>query len=114
MVCACLQRMIDINRFNKPGSDVFIYILNTKAGGLGVNLQTADTCIIFDSDWNPQVGARGHSRIAGMLFTVPRRLYLNGQYLTWQGASEQGTLAKRWRRPACTPGKADALQNIHL
>ena len=48
--------MIDINRFNKPGSDVFIYILNTKAGGLGVNLQTADTCIIFDSDWNPQVG----------------------------------------------------------
>ena len=49
--------MIDINRFNKPGSDVFIYILNTKAGGLGVNLQTADTCIIFDSDWNPQVGA---------------------------------------------------------
>lgn len=47
--------MIDINRFNKPGSDVFIYILNTKAGGLGVNLQTADTCIIFDSDWNPQV-----------------------------------------------------------
>lgn len=47
--------MIDINRFNAPGSNLFIYILNTKAGGLGVNLQTADTCILFDSDWNPQV-----------------------------------------------------------
>ena len=41
--------------FNQPGSDVFLYILNTRAGGLGVNLQTADTCIIYDSDWNPQV-----------------------------------------------------------
>lgn len=50
-----VQRMIDINRFNAPGSNLFIYILNTKAGGLGVNLQSADTCILFDSDWNPQV-----------------------------------------------------------
>jgi hypothetical protein len=36
------------------GSDIFLYILCTRAGGLGVNLQTADTCILFDSDWNPQ------------------------------------------------------------
>jgi len=50
-----VQRMIDINRFNAPGSNLFIFILNTKAGGLGVNLQSADTCILFDSDWNPQV-----------------------------------------------------------
>ena len=50
-----VQRMIDINRFNAPDSNLFIYILNTKAGGLGVNLQTADTCILYDSDWNPQV-----------------------------------------------------------
>jgi len=32
-----------------------MYILCTRAGGLGVNLQTADTCILFDSDWNPQM-----------------------------------------------------------
>lgn len=50
-----VQRMIDINRFNAPGSNLFIFILNTKAGGLGVNLQSADTCILYDSDWNPQV-----------------------------------------------------------
>ena len=35
--------------FNRPGSDTFIYLLNTRAGGLGVNLQTADTCILYDS-----------------------------------------------------------------
>jgi SNF2 family DNA or RNA helicase len=29
-------------------------MLSTKAGGLGLNLQTADTVILFDSDWNPQ------------------------------------------------------------
>ncbi len=50
-----IQRMIDIEQFNKPGSDTFVYLLATRAGGLGVNLQTADTCILFDSDWNPQV-----------------------------------------------------------
>lgn len=39
--------------FNNPESDVFLFILSTRAGGLGLNLQTADTVIIFDSDWNP-------------------------------------------------------------
>jgi len=42
-----------LKRFNAPQSDIFIFILSTRAGGLGLNLQTADTVIIFDSDWNP-------------------------------------------------------------
>ena len=39
--------------FNNPELDIFLFILSTRAGGLGLNLQTADTVIIFDSDWNP-------------------------------------------------------------
>lgn len=42
-----------LGMYNAPGSEYFIFILSTRAGGLGLNLQTADTVIIFDSDWNP-------------------------------------------------------------
>lgn len=47
------QRQKDMDEFNKPDSDVFIYILSTRAGGVGINLTTADTVIIFDPDFNP-------------------------------------------------------------
>lgn len=42
-----------LKKFNDVGSDYFIFLLSTRAGGLGLNLQSADTVIIFDSDWNP-------------------------------------------------------------
>lgn len=47
-------RQAAIDRFSKPDSDKFVFLLCTRAGGLGINLTAADTVIIFDSDWNPQ------------------------------------------------------------
>lgn len=45
------ERQSAIDRFCKPGSDRFVFLLCTRAGGLGINLTAADTVIIYDSDW---------------------------------------------------------------
>merc|ERR1711994_919024 len=51
-----------LSLFNDPNSEYFIFILSTRAGGLGLNLQTADTVIIFDSDWNPHQDLQAQDR----------------------------------------------------
>lgn len=51
-----------IDTFNAPNSEKFCFILSTRAGGLGINLQTADTCILYDSDWNPQQDLQAQDR----------------------------------------------------
>ncbi|KAI0778404.1 hypothetical protein BD413DRAFT_489884 [Trametes elegans] len=58
------ERQKGMDEFNKPDSDIFIYLLTTRAGGVGINLWSADTVIIFDPDFNPhqdlQAIARAH------------------------------------------------------
>ncbi|XP_055081328.1 chromodomain-helicase-DNA-binding protein 4a isoform X1 [Periophthalmus magnuspinnatus] len=51
-----------IDRFNAPGAQQFAFLLSTRAGGLGINLATADTVIIYDSDWNPHNDIQAFSR----------------------------------------------------
>ena len=48
--------------FNAPNSEYHIFLLSTRAGGLGLNLQAADTVIIYDSDWNPQMDLQAQDR----------------------------------------------------
>uniref|UniRef100_A0A915PHJ3 Chromodomain-helicase-DNA-binding protein 1 n=1 Tax=Setaria digitata TaxID=48799 RepID=A0A915PHJ3_9BILA len=55
-------RKAALDHFNAPNSPDFCFLLSTRAGGLGINLATADTVIIFDSDWNPQNDLQAMSR----------------------------------------------------
>jgi len=56
------DRIAAIDDYNKPGSDKFVFLLTTRAGGLGINLTTADTVVLFDSDWNPQADLQAMDR----------------------------------------------------
>lgn len=47
----------------RENSDINVMVLTTKAGGLGLNLQVADTAILFDTDWNPQADVQATNRV---------------------------------------------------
>ncbi|XP_069320463.1 probable global transcription activator SNF2L1 isoform X5 [Eulemur rufifrons] len=56
------EREEAIEAFNAPNSSKFIFMLSTRAGGLGINLASADVVILYDSDWNPQVDLQAMDR----------------------------------------------------
>ncbi|KAJ8520347.1 hypothetical protein ONZ45_g2821 [Pleurotus djamor] len=56
------ERASYVQLFNAKESEYKVFILSTRAGGLGLNLQTADTVIIFDSDWNPHADLQAQDR----------------------------------------------------
>uniref|UniRef100_A0A4W6F050 SWI/SNF related BAF chromatin remodeling complex subunit ATPase 4a n=1 Tax=Lates calcarifer TaxID=8187 RepID=A0A4W6F050_LATCA len=56
------DRGLLLKTFNDPASEYFVFLLSTRAGGLGLNLQSADTVIIFDSDWNPHQDLQAQDR----------------------------------------------------
>ncbi|KAM0912463.1 hypothetical protein ACQ4PT_012784 [Festuca glaucescens] len=56
------DRDASIDAFNNPGSEKFVFLLSTRAGGLGINLATADVVVLYDSDWNPQADLQAQDR----------------------------------------------------
>lgn len=56
------DRIAAIDDYNKPGSDKFVFLLTTRAGGLGINLTSADIVVLYDSDWNPQADLQAMDR----------------------------------------------------
>jgi chromodomain-helicase-DNA-binding protein 7 len=56
------MRQEAIDRYSKKDSEKFVFLLCTRAGGLGINLTAADTVIIYDSDWNPQNDLQAQAR----------------------------------------------------
>ncbi|XP_077997156.1 lymphoid-specific helicase-like [Glandiceps talaboti] len=68
------DRQEQIAEFNQ-NKDTFIFLLSTRAGGLGINLAAADTVIIYDSDWNPQSDLQAQDRCHRIGQTKPVVVY---------------------------------------
>merc|ERR1711971_659316 len=69
-----IDRQANIDSFNTD-TDVKVFLLSTRAGGLGINLTSADTCIIYDSDWNPQQDLQAQDRCHRIGQTKPVMIY---------------------------------------
>ncbi|RLN16727.1 ATP-dependent DNA helicase DDM1 isoform X2 [Panicum miliaceum] len=69
------ERRRQIAEFNDLNSNLNVFILSTRAGGLGINLTSADTCILYDSDWNPQMDLQAMDRCHRIGQTRPVHVY---------------------------------------
>jgi ATP-dependent DNA helicase len=69
------DRRQQIEEFSDPKSTTKLFLLSTRAGGLGINLTAADTVIIFDSDWNPQMDLQAQDRVHRIGQTKPVLIY---------------------------------------
>ena len=68
-------RASQISSFNSPSSKTSLFLLSTRAGGQGINLASADTVILFDSDWNPQQDLQAMDRAHRIGQTKPVIVY---------------------------------------
>lgn len=69
------DRRQQIEEFSDPKCKTQLFLLSTRAGGLGINLTAADTVIIFDSDWNPQMDLQAQDRVHRIGQTKPVLIY---------------------------------------
>ncbi|XP_018419964.1 PREDICTED: lymphoid-specific helicase [Nanorana parkeri] len=71
---AYAEREENMRKFNTD-PEVFIFLVSTRAGGLGINLTAADTVILYDSDWNPQADLQAQDRCHRIGQTKPVVVY---------------------------------------
>ncbi|KAL3346085.1 hypothetical protein AABB24_024836 [Solanum stoloniferum] len=79
------ERKRQIKEFNDVSSKFRIFLLSTRAGGLGINLTAADTCILYDSDWNPQMDLQAMDRCHRIGQTKPVHVYRLSTALSVEG-----------------------------
>ena len=87
-----MDRDIGIEQFQDPNGGKFIFLLSSRAGGLGINLHGANNVIIYDSDWNPQVDLQAIDRAHRIGQTRPVNVYrfvTEGKFIFNKGTVEE-------------------------
>uniref|UniRef100_A0A670Y7Y7 Chromodomain helicase DNA binding protein 1 n=1 Tax=Pseudonaja textilis TaxID=8673 RepID=A0A670Y7Y7_PSETE len=79
-----------LDHFNAEASEDFCFLLSTRAGGLGINLASADTVVIFDSDWNPQNDLQAQARA----HRIGQKKQVNIYRLVTKGSVEEDILER--------------------
>ena len=91
-----VTRELDVRDFNAPNSEQFVFLISTRAGGVGINLASADVVILYDSDWNPQVDLQAQDRA----HRIGQRKQVKVFRLMSEGTVEERIL-ERARKKAC-------------
>ncbi|KAH9881801.1 hypothetical protein J1614_000972 [Plenodomus biglobosus] len=103
------RRNLDIRLFNQQGSDYKVMLLSTRAGGLGINLTSAQDVIFLDEDWNPQITLQAEARAHRIGQTKPVTIYK----LCTQGTVEEQMMGRIRKKLYLSAKITESMQSIH-
>ena len=103
------RRNLDIRLFNQEGSDYKVMLLSTRAGGLGINLTSAQDVIFLDEDWNPQITLQAEARAHRIGQTKPVTIYK----LCTQGTVEEQMMGRIRKKLYLSAKITESMRNIH-
>lgn len=103
------RRNLDIRLFNTEGSDYKVMLLSTRAGGLGINLTSAQDVIFLDEDWNPQITLQAEARAHRIGQTKPVTIYK----LCTQGTVEEQMMGRIRKKLYLSTKITESMRNIH-
>lgn len=103
------RRNLGIRMFNDPKSEFRVMLISTKAGGLGINLASANTVIFMDEDWNPQITLQAEARAHRIGQTQPVTIYK----ICSQGTVEEQMLGRIRKKLYLSAKITESMRNIH-
>lgn len=103
------RRNLDIRLFNQKDSDYKVMLLSTRAGGLGINLTSAEDVVFLDEDWNPQITLQAEARAHRIGQTKPVTIYK----LCTQGTVEEQMMGRIRKKLYLSAKITESMQSIH-
>lgn len=103
------KRNLDIRLFNDASSEFRVFLISTKAGGLGLNLTAASEIIFLDEDWNPQVTLQAEARAHRIGQTSPVTIYK----ICTQGTVEEQMMGRIRKKLYLSAKVTESMRDIH-